>query len=74
MGYFLRKLRPSIWISPGRRWWGLEVIPFIGFAVGSWYWTVEGRLVTGILVLAGSLIVEAAIFNLFIKKRRASGP
>jgi hypothetical protein len=49
------------------------VIPFIGFAVGSWYWMLEDRLVTGIVVLAGSMIAETALFHFVIKKRRVPG-
>ena len=73
MNSFVRGLHRLVWTPPERRWWGLSWFALIGFAVGSWFWTIEHRLVTGLSVFVGSMVVEAALFHLVIKKRRSRG-
>ncbi len=70
---FLRKLRRLLSWPPDRRWWGSEWLLFLGFLVGSWYWTVEDKLLRGIIAFGASIVLEAVLFHLFIRKGRSHG-
>ena len=73
MSDFLPALRRFVFPPPERRWWGFEWLPHIGGAVGSWYWIVENRPVTGLIIVAGAAVLEISVFHGFVKSRRRQG-
>ncbi len=74
MNDFFRQLRRFLSWPPRRRWWAAEWLFFAGFLVGTWFWTVKHKLVTGVIVFLASFVVEAIVFHLFIKKTADHGP
>ena len=41
--------------------------------MGSWYWIVENRPVTGLIIVAGAAVLEISVFHGFVKSRRRQG-